>query len=88
MGGARVELDALVISSAVPGRYIAGGQNRRQKFCKELDDDDNGADGHLYKSSDPIGLQSLSADPCSTRKGVLCCNRQSHIIKRMGEKLL
>ena len=35
------------------------------------DEADDDGDDHLYKSSDPIGLQSLSAEPCSARNGVL-----------------
>ena len=42
---------------------------------EEADDDDvnrdDNGDDHLYKISDPIGLQSLSAEPCSARNGVL-----------------
>ena len=40
-------------------------------FDDNSDDYDDNADDHLYKSSDPIGLQSLSAEPCRARNGVL-----------------
>ena len=40
-------------------------------FDDNSDDYDDNGDDHLYKSSDPIGLQSLSAEPCRARNGVL-----------------
>ena len=49
------------------GKYDA---NDEEADDDDVNRDDNG-DDHLYKSSDPIGLQSLSAEPCSARNGVL-----------------
>ena len=55
--------------------YNDGDADDNDADDEEADDDDvnrdDNGDDHLYKSSDPIGLQSLSAEPCSARNGVL-----------------